>query len=250
MTRSFRSLAPPEGFGLWLGVGTVLLLGMVILVIASGCTGFSGRDAAEAVQRVESERANQDAIEEFAVELKRKECQRFPTNPGCEAFTAPRGEPRSRAIVPLTRVLEAEGIDVSGRYGARNLLRDNGPDATPGWRSTSATLPQELTLELRHSLLVDRVAFRQTQASVPESWVRDVELLLSQSASESGYASVGRWTLRQVTAPQEFSFRPVQARFARLRVLSRHGEAEYVALGAFALGTASTDHLPLLYSGT
>ena len=92
------------------------------------------------------------------------------------------------------------------------------------------------------------MAFRQTQASVPESWAREAELLLSDAGPDTGFGSAGRWVLRQVRAPQQFSFRPVRARYARLRVLSRHGEAEFVSLGAFALGMPATDHLPLLLS--
>lgn len=56
--------------------------------------------------------------------------------------------------------------------------------------------------------------------------------------------------LEAVTAVHEVSARaddPTErARYARLQVLSRHGEAETVAPSAFTLGKQATDQPPLL----
>jgi len=219
------------------------------VVIAAACGALGGADLAEGVQRASGVRERQQEIDESVMGLKRRECQAHPTNPGCEALAAPQAATRSRGLAPFRGVVPSPGVDATGRYGAGNLLRDDGADLAPGWRSASSELPLELTFELRESVLLDRVAFRQTQAAVPESWAKGVELLLSDSAAAAGYVSAGRWELRQATAPQQFSFRPIKARYARLRVFSRHGDADFVSLGALALGITATDQFPLLTGG-
>ncbi|MGI8424949.1 MAG: hypothetical protein ACR2NO_12700 [Chloroflexota bacterium] len=225
-----------------------LLLSALGLAVTA-CGGGRIEDLAEGVRRAAAVRERQEEIDESVVGLRRRECQRYPTNPGCADLLSPQQAPRSRGVAPLVRAVASEGTEVGGRFGAGNLLRDDGPEVQVGWRSTSAALPQELTFELRQEALLDRVAFRQTQASVPESWAREVELLLSDAGPDSGFASAGRWVLRQAVAPHQFSFRPLLARYARVRVHSRHGDADFVSLGALALGMNATDQLPLLLGG-
>ncbi|MBI3970758.1 MAG: hypothetical protein HY332_05665 [Chloroflexi bacterium] len=93
---------------------------------------------------------------------------------------------------------------------------------------------------------IERVAFRHTQASPPPSWAREVELLLSDSSATEGFVTVGRWDLRQHTDRQEFAFPRRTALYARIRILSRHGDADYTSLGVFAIGVATGDPAPLL----
>jgi hypothetical protein len=128
------------------------------------------------------------------------------------------------------------------------LVRAPGPGdaASWGWRSRGEMLPQELGFNLRETITLDRAAFRHTPAYPPETWAREVELLLSLSARDAGLVLVGHWTLGQTTAPQEFSFRPTTAKFVRLRLLTRHSDASFVSLGAFAIGAQGQDSGPLL----
>jgi hypothetical protein len=150
----------------------------------------------------------------------------------------------STATAMLGSFWTSEGTH-NPQFAPVNLVR-GGDMGTAGWRSRSEALPQEVGFELREPVTLDRLAFRQTPAAPPESWAREVEVLLSASDRDSGLVSAGRWILARTTAPQEFSFRPTLARFVRLRLLARHGEAPFISLGAFAIGAQGRDQQALL----
>ncbi|MGH2352691.1 MAG: hypothetical protein ACRDJN_13880 [Chloroflexota bacterium] len=144
---------------------------------------------------------------------------------------------------PSMRAYSADAIF----FDPMNLVRSLGP-TSPGWRSTSAALPQQIGFALRQTVDVDRVAFWHTRRSPPASWARDVTLLFTNTAPDSGYRMAGRRTLGQTTAVQTFSFVAVRVRYIRLCFQSRHGDADFVSLGGFALGvltgTVTTDSRP------
>src|SRR6266542_3511374 len=121
-----------------------------------------------------------------------------------------------------------------------------------GWRSQTGLLPQQVGYELRAAIPIDRVAFQQSPALPRGTWARDVGLLLSVTAPDSGSYQVGRWTLAQTTAPQEFTFVETLARYARVCLYANYGSQEYVSLGAMVLGVTppspliDTQNRPLL----
>jgi len=212
-------------------------------IIRTGGLGAAGigPEAAAAVQGAVTHGKVREENEDFAWEIMRKECLRG-RGTTCEAVLTPSsgsaGRARSQSIVQFARVLPAAGADASqspqtGSFSARNLLTDGGPSAA-GWRSSSGALPAEVTLEMRETYLIDRVAFRLTQTSPPPNWAREIELLVDER-------SIGRWTLRQNTTPQTFSYRPMRGRVVRVLVHSIQGDGAYAALGGFALGVANGD---------
>lgn len=237
-------------------LGAVALVLVVVAAVALARAGSGPRvdpTADEAVRGVQLHERARLENEEFAAEMLRKECERGRgTSCGSMNATPP---PRAgqQTIVAFRGPLpsaEADGGAPRPSFAARNLLNNAGA-TTPGWRSASTSLPVEIAFELDFERQVSRAAFRQTQASPPDSWAKDVELVLARSPDDPGQ-SAGRWTLRQTTEPQHFSFATRQARVARIRVLSRHGrhgeegQGGYTALGAFALGAATGDPGPLL----
>lgn len=237
----------------WVGgavvVGLLACAGAGAVVLARTGGGFRlDATAAEVVRGARLHESARLETEEFAAEMLRKECERG-RGVGCGAINTP-APPRAgqQTLVQIRGPLPSTEADAAApSFGARNLLNNAGP-TTPGWRSASAVLPAEIALELAFETQVNRVAFRQTQASPPHSWAKDVELVLARAPDDPGQ-SAGRWTLRQTTEPQHFSFATRQAKVARIRILSRHGapgDADYTALGAFALGAATGDPGPLL----
>lgn len=106
----------------------------------------------------------------------------------------------------------------------------------PGWRSQTGLFPQQVGFALVGNVPIERVAFQHTAAFPPESWVKEVSLLLSTEAADRGFSHVGRWTLAQTTAPQEFWFVETPARYARICLYANYGSREFVSLGALVLG--------------
>jgi hypothetical protein len=169
-----------------------------------------------------------------------------PSGAGVAAVA--RAAPARPAGNALIRGGSADDGSTSGPFGLLSLIETTGPDAA-GWRSRTDALPVTLRFSLRDSVVLDRAAFRQTEASPPPFWARDVELLLSATGEDAGWIPVGRWALAQTLAPQEFSYRPTLAKAIQVRVLSRHGslvEASFTSLGTFAIGRQIQDHSPLL----
>ena len=121
-----------------------------------------------------------------------------------------------------------------------NLVRYRDANA-PGWRSPSALFPQQIGYELRGQAEVERVAFRHTRATPPETWAREVALLVSTEGPDRGFYSVRRWTLAQTTEPQEFLFWETPARYVRVCVYSNYGSSEFASLGNLALGIKTND---------
>jgi len=246
--RLLRRSAVAAGAGGAALAAAVALVGAVLLVFhlartgALGSVGMGGEGDA-AVRGVQVHDAVRAENEDFAWEIMRRECLRG-RGTNCDAVTTPptggAGLARPQSLVQFARVLpSAEASAASGplpgSFGAQNLIARGGNSGGVGWRSASPALPVELAFESPHAVLVDRVAFRQTQASPPASWAKEVELLVDD-------ASVGRWTLGQSVAAQEFPFRPARGSVARLRISSRHeADAAFTSLGAFAVGLAAAD---------
>ncbi len=111
-----------------------------------------------------------------------------------------------------------------------------GPGTPVGWRSRTTVFPQQLGYELRGQVEVDRVGFRHAPTSAPASRAREVSLLLSTEGSDRGFYQVGRWTLSQDTAPQEFLFFETPASYVRVCLYGNYGDSESVSLGVLALG--------------
>jgi hypothetical protein len=139
-------------------------------------------------------------------------------------------------------------------YDPMNLALYRGSYAAslPGWRSQTGLFPQMIGYELGGTVTVDRVAFQQASRLPPESWAKDVGLLLSTEAPDAGFYQVGRWSLVQTLDPQEFTFVETPARYARVCLYANYGGREYVSLGALVLGVMpppslmDTQNKPLL----
>lgn len=129
------------------------------------------------------------------------------------------------------------GID---HFDPMNVVRYRNAQA-PGWRSRTGIFPQQVGYELRGMAVVERVAFRHTRATPPETWAREVSLLLSTEGPDSGFYNVGRWTLAQTADAQEFLFFETPARYVRVCFYSNYGSSESISLGNFALGVWTSD---------
>jgi hypothetical protein len=105
-------------------------------------------------------------------------------------------------------------------------------------------LPQLVGYALRERVTIDRIAFWQSRTSPPESWTRDVSLLVSAVAPDREFRLAARWTLGQAGAVQPFALPvAISGRYVRLCIQSRQGTADFVSLGGFVLGVQTGDVL-------
>lgn len=109
-----------------------------------------------------------------------------------------------------------------------------GPSA-PVWRSQHGFTAADLLMPVRREFRINRVLFAHAEAAPPETWARDVDVSVSLTRDFAEPFVLGRWTLRQTAASQEFRVAPAQVSSVRLRILSNHGSAEYTSLAEFAL---------------
>ena len=136
----------------------------------------------------------------------------------------------------LSTVLEGTVVSASSEaegHVARNLINEYAGDAWPGWRSTDAQLPQEIVFAARETALIEKVILTNHPTEPVESYVKDFEVLVSTEGSESGFTSVGQWTLQANAEPQAFTFPQTAAHYIKLRILSRQGESPYTSLAEF-----------------
>jgi hypothetical protein len=116
---------------------------------------------------------------------------------------------------------------------AKSLINEyTGPGAPP-WRSTSATFPQEVVISLENPSPIEKVILTNSSTESPDTFVRDFEVLVSATAPDSGFKSVGRFVLAPIADPQSFTFPLAQGSFVMLRVLSNQGSTAYTSLDEF-----------------
>jgi hypothetical protein len=112
------------------------------------------------------------------------------------------------------------------------------PAGSKGWSSANASFPQEIVFAFAgdETKLINKVVIDPRTYDPPAigRWARDVEVLVSQTAPDGVYQSVGGpWRLLRVPKPQTFEFIPIEARYVKLRVLSNWGSDRCVELGEF-----------------
>jgi len=117
-------------------------------------------------------------------------------------------------------------------YPEKRLIDEYVGTGFPGWRSTDATVPQEIVIEPGQPTRVEKVILTQQPNEPPETFVREFEVQVATDSPDGPWRSVGRWTLSQSLDPQKFLFDAVQARWIKLRVLSNYG-GPYSSLGEF-----------------
>lgn len=123
-----------------------------------------------------------------------------------------------------------------------------------GWSSVNASFPQEIIFAFAgdEPKLINKVRLdpRTLDPPVFGRWARDVQVLVSDSATPNGqYTPVGGpWRVLRIPRPQTFEFDPIEARYVKLRILSNWGSDRCVELGEFEvfeahIGTNELDEI-------
>jgi hypothetical protein len=133
-------------------------------------------------------------------------------------------------------VLDAKVVSATSAapdHPAKTLIDEYPLGGLPGWRSESATFPQEIVVSWGDKGSPTKVILVNHPDDDPATYVRDFEVLVSAEGPASGFKSVGRFTMTQDSELQRFELAPVSGRWAMLRILSNYGSSTYTSLVEF-----------------
>jgi hypothetical protein len=131
---------------------------------------------------------------------------------------------------------------------AARLIDEYWGDGFVGWHSAGATFPQEIVIEAPNPSTIQKVIFAQSPLDPPATYVRAVEVLISNVSPTEDFVSAGRFELTRSLEPQRFEFPPIDGRWVMIRILSNHGSSEYTSLheaDAFFVPNRPADVTPL-----
>ncbi len=103
----------------------------------------------------------------------------------------------------------------------------------PGWRSATATFPQDIVVQHDQPSAISKVILTQQGNEPLETWVKDFEVDVSNDGPDRGFTTVGTWRLAQIKGSQRFTFPSTSSKWIRLRVLSNYGSPDYTSLSEF-----------------
>jgi hypothetical protein len=118
-------------------------------------------------------------------------------------------------------------------YEAFHLINEYVGDAYPGWRSASATFPQDIVVQVGQESAVSKVILNQQPGEPAATDAKLVEVDASTTGPDGGWVVLGKWQLQPTLGNQKFTFAPTQAKYLRLRILSNEGSTDYTSLAEF-----------------
>lgn len=116
---------------------------------------------------------------------------------------------------------------------AFHLINEYVGDSYPGWRSASATFPQDVVVQLGQESGISKVILTQQPGEPPETDAAKVEVDASTTGPNGPWKPLGQWDLQATPGPQKFTFAATPATYLRLRILSNHGSTDYTSLAEF-----------------
>ena len=117
-------------------------------------------------------------------------------------------------------------------FEEKRLIDEYAGTGYPGWRSADATFPQEIVLVTEAPTRFEKALVIQQPTEPPETWARQLEVMVSLESAEGPYRSVTTIELAQAEEIQRFTFEAVDARWIKIVVKSHYG-GPYVSLGEF-----------------
>jgi hypothetical protein len=118
-------------------------------------------------------------------------------------------------------------------YEATHLINEYVSADYPGWRSATATFPQDVVVEQQDVSAVSKVILTQQPGEPADTEVKDFEVDASTTGPNGPWVKLGQWQLSPASGAQRFTFPVAQAHWLRLRILSNDGSSDYTSLGEF-----------------
>jgi hypothetical protein len=133
-------------------------------------------------------------------------------------------------------------------HPAKQVINEFTGEGIPAWRSTTATFPQEITVEFPDLSSPQKITLQNNPIEQSDTYARDVEVQVSTEGPDTGFVTVGKFVAQPNTELQRFTFDKTPAHWIRLRILSNYGSAEYTSLDEFGAYMVSNNPMrsPLL----
>jgi hypothetical protein len=123
------------------------------------------------------------------------------------------------------------------------------PEKSWGWRSTEASFPQDIVIQLAGDgpVLIDAIVMDPATAAmyIIGRGVKGFELLTSTSSATGPWQLAGRFSLMNRPSPQAFEFTATEARWVKIRILGNHGSDKFVEFGEAEIYEAIIPQEPL-----
>jgi len=121
------------------------------------------------------------------------------------------------------------------------------------WRSEEKSpFPHEITFatgkgEKNEAYTVNRIVIYNGEPS-DKGGIKDFELYLSMDSKRENFKKIQKFSCENSPLPQEFSFKPHEARFAKISILSNHGNPGFTELAEVEIYTEGIPIKPMKIS--
>ena len=145
-------------------------------------------------------------------------------------FTTPEGVDANSTVLGA---LVVSATSERPGFEAKHLINEYTGPGYPGWRSTSATFPQDIVVSHDQITTVAKAVLFQMTTEPADTKVKHFEVAVSNDGPDTGWVTVGAWDATQEDGIQRFTFPVTSSKWIRLRILSNYGSADYTSLDEF-----------------
>ena len=161
-------------------------------------------------------------------------------------FTTPEGVNANSTV--LGAMVVSFTSDRPG-FEVKHVINEyTGPDY-PGWRSSTATFPQDIVVQHDQITTVSKVILNAQTNEPMATWVKHFEVAVSNDGPDRGFVTVGQWDMAQTAGLQRFIFPTTESKWIRLRILSNYGSSDYTSMNEFDAYNSPTIPTPQTTTG-
>ncbi len=155
-------------------------------------------------------------------------------------FTTPEGVNANSTVLGA---LVVSATSERPGFEAKHVINEYTGPEYPGWRSATATFPQDIVVSHDQITTVAKVVLFQQTAEPMDTKVKHFEVAVSDDGPDTGFVTVGAWDATQADGLQRFTFPVTSSKWIRLRILSNYGSTDYTSLDEFDAYSPSNNPL-------
>jgi Sad1 / UNC-like C-terminal len=161
-------------------------------------------------------------------------------------YAASGGFQTAEGVNANSTVLGAKVVSATSErlgFEAKHLINEYTGAEYPGWRSATATFPQDIVVSHDQITTVSKVILFPQTTETSATRVKHFEIAVSNDGPDTGFITVGAWDADQSDGLQRFTFPSTTSKWIRLRILSNYGSTDYTSLDEFDAYSASNNPL-------